>query len=156
MNNIKNTISKNFTIVPNALIDNSKITDRARFLFVFMASKPDDWEFKNYHLSKAIGYSIDTLRKYLKELQEFGWISKIQQTRIDGQFGLNTYIMHASPVSNPPCRKNTDTVKNRHGKKNTPTNKEYYKKRKKTHKYSFEENKKNKPLMPARRRNSLI
>lgn len=145
-------------MIPNELINNSKISDRARFLFVFMASKPNDWEFMNSHLSKSIGYSIDTLRKYLLELQEFGWITKIQQIRIDGHFGANTYIINGSPVSDPPCRKNTDTVKNRHGKNNAPTNKEYYKKRKKTNKYSFKEKEKekNKYIMPNRRKNSLI
>lgn len=114
MNNVKNNIRKSFTIAPNELINNNNISDRARFLFIYMCSKPDSWDFYNYHLSKALGYSKDTLRKYLNELITSGWISKEEQKREFGRFDSNIYVLHAEPRVVLPCRKNTDTVKSIH------------------------------------------
>lgn len=147
MNNIKNNISKNFTIVPNALINDNELTDRARFIFVYMASKPDDWSFLNFELSKSLKYSIKTLRKYIEELNHSGWITKFPQSRISGLFTANTYILNSSPVENSPCtlfvdtiksrddkkstRKKVVTTKNRHGKKGALNNKDLHKKRSK-------------------------
>ena len=127
MNNVKNNIKKDFTIAPNQLINDNQISDRARFLFIYMCSKPDDWKFKNYHLSKALGYTEDTLRKYINELVKSGWIIKEEQKRIDGKFTPNTYILNSESQIILPCRKNTGTVKNRCVKNLTHTNKEYTK-----------------------------
>ena len=147
MNNIKNNIHKDFTIIPNGLINNKELTDRARFVFVYMASKPDDWTFYNRELSKSLKYSIKTLRKYIEELCCSGWITKYQQSRKNGLFTANTYILNSSPSENPPCalfvdtiksrddkkslRKKVVTTKNRHGKKSTLNNKDLHKKRNK-------------------------
>lgn len=124
MNNVKNNIRKSFTIAPNELINNNKITDRARFLFIYMCSKPDDWKFWNLELTKALGYSQDTLRKYINELVNSGWIIKESQKRDLGKFKRNIYTLNSVPIQNLPCRKNTDTVKNRHSKKHTHSNKD--------------------------------
>ncbi|WP_405606223.1 hypothetical protein [Polaribacter sp. Asnod1-A03] len=128
MNNVKNNIRKNFTIAPNELINDNNITDRARFLFIYMSSKPHGWVYYNRQLSNALNYSIDTLRKYLKELIVSGWIIKEKQKRISGKFTSNTYVLNSEPVMILPCRKNTDTVKNRHRKNPRHSNKEYTKK----------------------------
>lgn len=143
MNNIKNNIRKDFTMIPNALINDNQLTDRARFVFVYMASKPDDWTFYNSELSKSIKYSIKTLRKYIEELCHSGWITRYQQSRINGLFTANTYSLNSTPDKNSPCalfvdtiksrddkkssRQKTVTTKNRHDKKGVLTNKDYNK-----------------------------
>ena len=143
MNNVRNNIKKEFTIIPNALINDNSLSDRARFVFVYMASKPDDWTFYNAELSKSLKYSIETLRKYITELNRSGWIIKEQQTRKDGVFTANTYIINLkkSPYSifsdtvknrhsKLPMRKRTDAEKNRVGKSKTLNNNNIHKKRK--------------------------
>ena len=126
MNKVKNKVRKDFTVIPNALINDNTLTDRARFLFCYMASKPDNWDFYQVPLAKQLGYSIDTLRKYLKELMESGWVSR-EERREEGKFDSFDYTLHPSP-----CGKNTDTVKNRVGEKphrenSQLYNKDYYK-----------------------------
>ncbi|MCM5664278.1 helix-turn-helix domain-containing protein [Galbibacter mesophilus] len=123
MNNIKNNLKSGFTVIPNKLIRDKEISDRARLLFIYMASQSNDWKFYNYGLAKAMGYSIETLRKYLNELVYSGWITKIEQERKGGQFGANCYIINEQPIQVSPCRENTDTVKNGHGKSPTHKNK---------------------------------
>jgi len=119
-NTVKNRIKKNFSIIPNELILDNSLTDRARFLYCLMASKPENWTFYNSALAKELGYSIDTLRKYLNELEEAGWIQRTGQTHDEnGKFLAREIELFDHRIGNLPCRKNTDTVKNRHGKKPT-------------------------------------
>jgi len=115
-----NAIRKNFTITPNELIDDNSISIQARFLFVYLASKPDDWKFYNSALNKALGISDDTRRKYMNELALKGWISKIQKKLETGQWCENDITLHPYPnfsgtVKTPPP-KITAPEKNGSGK----------------------------------------
>ncbi len=123
-NELKNKIKNNYTIIPNKLINDSSISDRARFLFCVLASKPDGWKFYNNALAKELGYSIETLRKYFKELIDAGWIIKYEQKKDEnGRFTPNYYELNNEPISpnstvsenfrhgKIPSRKNHDTYK---------------------------------------------
>lgn len=127
---------KNFQNIPRELIFDSSLSDRARFVFCFMVSKPDDWQFFLEPMAKEIGYSVETLRKYIKELVESGWIVKGEQERDKGVFGATSYTLRANKKS---CTENTDTENFRHGKIPTQHNRDieqkedYKKKRDKTY-----------------------
>lgn len=116
---------RNYQNIPRELVFDKTLSDRARFVYVFMACKPDGWNFFLEPMSKDIGYSIDTLRKYLNELVASGWLVKGEQTNEKGVFGAVEYTLKAT--------KFTDTENFRHGKntaqentdnKNTDNNKE--------------------------------
>src|SRR5574344_2281688 len=107
MSNFKNEL-KGYQCVPNELIFDNTMSDRARFLFCWMCSKPDGWNFYMKNMSKEVGYSEDTLRKYINELVESGWLVKGEQQNINGMFGNVKYTLLSA--------KKTDTVKSRHGK----------------------------------------
>ena len=113
MNKLNNKIKDNFTIIPNDIIRNKSLSDRARFIFCYMASMPDDWKFYQGAMAKELGYTKDTLRKYIEELLETGYLSR-EQRREEGKFDSYDYTLNFSPSG-----KNTDTVKNRHDKKPT-------------------------------------
>lgn len=117
MNHIRNNIKDNFAQVPNALINDNTLSDRSRFIFCYMAAKSDDWKFYQEKMAKDLNMSIDTLRKYLSELIDSGWITREEVRGERGKFNSFIYDLHPSP-----CRKNTDTVKNGHGKLPTPLN----------------------------------
>jgi len=151
MNNIKNTIKNNYTIIPNKLINDTNLSDRARFLFITLASKPDDWEFYNYNLAKTVGYSIETLRNYMNQLIISGWLTKVQNKNNKGQFSSNNYIINSEPLQVSPYREKPDTVKNRHGKSPTHTKTDNYKEKKKTKKDFFKVENKIQNLNPRKR-----
>ena len=111
MNKLNNEIKKNYTIIPNDIIRNKLLSDRARFLFCYMASMPDDWNFYQGVMAKELNMNKDTLRKYLDELIEHGYIIR-EQRRIEGKFDSYDYTINFIPQP-----KKTDTVKNRNGKK---------------------------------------
>ena len=110
MNKLNNKIKENFTTIPNSIIRNKNLSDRARFLFCYMASMSDDWEFYQSAMAKELGYTKDTLRKYLDELIETGYLQR-EQRREKGKFDSYDYTINYAPSG-----KNTDTVKNHSGK----------------------------------------
>lgn len=99
---------QNYQSIPRELVFDKSLSDRARFVYVFMACKPNDWDFFLEPMSKDIGYSIDTLRKYINELVSSGWLVKGEQSNEKGIFGAVAYNLKAT--------KFTDTVNFRHGK----------------------------------------
>lgn len=107
---------KNYQSIPRELVFDKTLSDRARFVYVFMACKPDGWDFFLEPMAKEIKYSVDTLRKYINELVANGWLEKGQQTTNNGLFGAVEYTLKAT--------KNTDTEKYRHGKNNAQDNKD--------------------------------
>lgn len=117
---MKNLIRRDFTQIPNELIGDSTIDKSARFLFCYLCSKPDDWEFYNAELCRGLGCSEDTLRKYMNQLMEKGWITKQQKQAESGVWGSNDITLHPYPNFSDtvllPSRKKTDTEKNRIGK----------------------------------------
>jgi predicted transcriptional regulator len=123
MNKLNNKIKENFTTIPNSVIRNKALSDRARFLFCYMASMPNDWQFYQSAMAKELGYTKDTLRKYMEELLSTGYLIR-EQRREKGKFDSYDYTINFSP-----CMENTDTVKNGSGKipnreKSTVTNKD--------------------------------
>ena len=113
MNKLNNKIKDNFTIIPNDIIRNKSLSDRARFLFCYMASMPDEWKFYQGVMAKELGYTKDTLRKYLDELIETGYLQK-EERRIKGKFDSFFYTINYEPSG-----KKADTVKSRDGEKPT-------------------------------------
>ncbi|MEO9893092.1 hypothetical protein [Aurantibacter sp.] len=129
MNLLKNSIKKNFTIVPNELINNTYLSDRARFLFVFLACKPDSWDFYNKNLASSLGYSIESLRKYMRDLIDSGWIIKIKQSRKNGKFAGNNYLLQPEALQISPRWKKHVTEIIRLRENLAQSNTKYHKKR---------------------------
>lgn len=127
MGNFNNELA-NYNSIPRDLVFDSTISDRARFVYVYMSCKPDTWDFYLEPMAKEIGYSVETLRKYINELVASGWLVKGEQKNEKGVFGATEYTLKANNVDRHiilPTRKNTDTVNSRHGKNPTQDNIDY-------------------------------
>lgn len=85
--------------VPRELVFDNSLTDRARFVYIFMACKPENWDFFIEPMAKEIGYSVDTLRKYVNELVTSGWLVKGTQSNENGHFGAVKYMLKATKFS---------------------------------------------------------
>ena len=127
MGNFVNKLS-NYQVIPRELIFDNTLSERARFVYCYMASKPNGWDFYMNPMAKEIGYSVETLRKYINELVENGWLVKGEQKN-EGLFGAVTYTLNDSKTLNKEetddeqneeeetldDTKNSDTEKIRHG-----------------------------------------
>lgn len=117
-----NNKTKGYNMISREVVFDTAISDRARFLYVYMACKPESWEFYQDKVAEELGYKKDTLRKYLDELITRGWITEDEQ-RNSGQFGCLVYTIEIKRRDgNLPIRKNTDTEKNRNGKNHNQRN----------------------------------
>lgn len=117
-----NSELKNYECIPRELVFDTGLTDRARFVYVYMACKPAEWDFFLEPMAAELGYSVDTLHKYLDELIRFGWLVKGEQKNEQGRFGSVSYTLKAKreiPTRKNPMTENTDTENFRLGK-NTP------------------------------------
>jgi hypothetical protein len=110
MNKVTNKTKKFFTQIPNDLIRNSSISDRARFLYCYMSSMAEEWQFYQSKMAKDLGYSKDTLRKYLDELVSTGYLKRTQKRSELGRFDSFDYVIDFIP--NPDF---TVSEKSRHG-----------------------------------------
>jgi hypothetical protein len=140
MGNFKSELKglNRFQPIPRDLIQDCGLSAQARFIYAYMAAKPEGWEFWQDVMSREVGMSVQTLRKYLYELRDAGWL-EIGSHKVEGsgRFGAVQYTLKAlaessmsenlphgknSTVENPPCGKistmenlshlnNTDTLK---------------------------------------------
>lgn len=95
MAKIKNE-NKGFGVYPLALINDDTLSDRARFLYIYMSAKPDYWDFYLDNLAKSLHLGKDTIQKYIKELIDEGWLVKGDQQNENGKFGAVEYVLKAS------------------------------------------------------------
>jgi predicted transcriptional regulator len=97
MNKVDNKTKRYFTQIPNDLIRNSSISDRARFLYCYMSSMSEKWDFYQGKMAKDLGYSKDTLRKYLDELISTGYLKRTQRRGEKGRFDSYDYVIDFIP-----------------------------------------------------------
>ena len=111
-----NNKTKGFGSIPRDVVYDNELSDRARFVYVYMACKPENWEFYQDKVAAELGYGKDTLRKYLDELITRGWLTENEQHN-DGKFGCLEYDIEVErKKGNLPIRKKADTEKSRNGK----------------------------------------
>jgi predicted transcriptional regulator len=111
MNNLKNPLKSNFTMISNEVVQDSNLSDRARFIYCYMASMPDDWVFYQANLAKSLGYSRDTLQKYMNELLSAGVLTR-KQEKNGTKFANYTYELMPYKKQEP---KFSATEKSRNG-----------------------------------------
>ena len=77
----------------------------------------ENWEFYQGKMAKDLGYSKDTLRKYLDELVSTGYLKRTQRRSEKGRFDSYDYIIDFIPSEDF-----TVTEKHRHGENPTREN----------------------------------
>lgn len=116
MAKLDNQLERDYQVLPRTLIQDNSLSLQARFIYCYMASKPDGWEFYKKAMAKDLNLCEDTLTKYLRELINSGWIDSEGQSVERGKFGAVRYIIKSQKAENFrdgkfPTRKNTDTEK---------------------------------------------
>ena len=99
-------IENNYTKIPNQLIDDTSISDKAKVTYIKMRRCTPSWTFSVRGLAKVLKKSIGTISGALKELEEKGYIER-QQTRDEfNRFGRMEYT-----IRNKPCTDNLNDNK---------------------------------------------
>ncbi|WP_281321990.1 helix-turn-helix domain-containing protein [Flavobacterium aestivum] len=89
-----------FGMVPNTLLNDNKISLKAKGLFAFMQSKPDGWNFSVDKIAFQCKEAKSSISEGLKELENFGYlIRKKQQT---GNGFVVDYRLYFDNISDKP------------------------------------------------------
>lgn len=101
MGNFKSELKglNRFQPIPRELIQDCGLTAQARFIYAYMAAKPEGWEFWQDVMSREVGMGVATLRKYLFELRDAGWL-EIGKQKNERGFGAIQYTLKAIPSYN--------------------------------------------------------
>lgn len=94
------THNKNYTVINNTICTDSRLSWKAKGIWLYAFSRPDDWQF---HISDLIKQSTDreaSVKAGLRELQEAGYLLRVRRKEKNGQFSLSHWEFHETPQEN--------------------------------------------------------
>lgn len=78
--------STGFTQIPNELICSNQLTAKAKAVYCYVFSRPDDWKFYLADMVNQMFEGLDAVRAALKELETAGWLIRRQVKDEKGKF----------------------------------------------------------------------
>jgi hypothetical protein len=85
-----------FGRTPNELLNNANISLKAKGLFAYIESKPDDWEFSVESLKHQLKESTGAITAGLHELEDSGFLKRDKHHGKDGKWEID-YILYDRP-----------------------------------------------------------
>ncbi|MCD7760741.1 MAG: helix-turn-helix domain-containing protein [Clostridiales bacterium] len=87
-----------YTVIDNRVIRDGRLSPRARFLLILMLSMADEWRFSIRGLAQVAGLGTGAVTTLLKELMEYGYVSRAWERRENGTFGSCQYTVREIPA----------------------------------------------------------
>lgn len=91
-------------MIPNALARSETVSLQAKGLYMFIRSHSNGWRMSTKRIAEVVGVGRDTVGKYIRELEECGYVVRRQVHCKDGTFGGALYEVYSTPVGNDQCR----------------------------------------------------
>lgn len=91
-----------FTVIDNQLATDSRLSFGARGLLVYLLSKPDNWEVRLEDLVKASPAGRTAVSRMIHELEEAGYMRRVQERGEGGTFAHVRTEVYESPQSGFP------------------------------------------------------
>ncbi|RRG18242.1 hypothetical protein D3P96_02845 [Weissella viridescens] len=92
-----------FTTLSNTVIEDERLSWKARGIFQYLYSKSDDWQF---YTDEVVKHSqkdkMAALRTGLGELETHGYLKRIQKKTDAGKFGTYDWVISDEPILNEP------------------------------------------------------
>jgi hypothetical protein len=89
---------KNYTVILNTTIQDSRLSWKARGLHHYILSLPDSWEICIAHLTEqSLVDGETTIKSALKELEIFGYLSKVRLKDDRGRFSKCIWDIYETP-----------------------------------------------------------
>lgn len=84
--------SINFTTIPNHIINDKRLSFKAKGLFLYLISKPDGWSFSANRIKNDTKDGEDSILSGLSELEKLGLLTR-QKLRVKGIFKGFDYLL---------------------------------------------------------------
>ncbi|MGB4311292.1 MAG: helix-turn-helix domain-containing protein [Natronincolaceae bacterium] len=95
---IKHVGSK-FTIVPNQIMDDPTISFRAKGVYAYLRSKPDNWEYRVQNITRAGKEGRDAIQTAIKELESAGYIERVANQVEGGKYNGWIWYVYETPIN---------------------------------------------------------
>ncbi|WP_446002493.1 conserved phage C-terminal domain-containing protein [Weissella viridescens] len=93
----------NFTTLSNTVIEDVRLSWKARGIFQYLYSKSDDWQF---YTSEVVKHStkdkMAALRTGLDELETYGYLKRVQKKTDAGKFDTYDWVISDEPMLDEP------------------------------------------------------
>jgi len=96
----------NYTTVSNVIFKDPNISAKAKGLFAYIMTLPDNWKLYKTELHNHFTDGKDSMRSAFSELQRAGYITGGQVTGNKGHFAGCAYTVHESPILGQPILEN--------------------------------------------------
>lgn len=99
-------LASNFTILSNAVLNDDRLSFRARGVLIWLLSKPDDWRTRSDSIAaQSPTEGRDAIRSALRELAELGYLAREKFQNELGQW-CTVQTIYEEPVIIPGPEKN--------------------------------------------------
>ena len=99
--------SDNYVSIHKGALENPRLSFKAKGLWAYCMSRPDDWTFHVSHLSTVSKDGEDAIYSAIKELEKEGYITKVQEVK-DGRFQKVDYMVLEVPLEFKKCLPHRD------------------------------------------------
>ena len=82
----------NYSVVHNDLIEDKRLSFKARGLLIYLLSKPDHWRTSMAHLAAVSPEGIHAVRSGMKELEANGYVRRVRKQNASGQWATQTVV----------------------------------------------------------------
>lgn len=91
----------NYSVVHNELIEDRRLSFKARGILIYLLSKPDHWRTSMAQLASVSPEGIHAVRTGMKELETLGYIKRLRKQNSAGQWSMTTIVFdQPQPVDN--------------------------------------------------------
>ena len=90
-------IKNRYGTIPNDLLNSIHISFKAKGMYAFIQSKPDNWEFSAERISKQVKEGLPSVISALKELENFGYLVRNRYQNNKG-FWVVDYLLYEIPI----------------------------------------------------------
>ena len=102
-------ITTKFGVIPNSILNDKTLSAKAKGLWVYLQSKPENWNFSTERIANDFSDGITAIRSGLQELENAGYLIR-EADRSEGKFNGYDYTLTDEPMLGKPSSENPPTV----------------------------------------------
>ncbi|MCF0228695.1 MAG: helix-turn-helix domain-containing protein, partial [Parasporobacterium sp.] len=104
--------NKNYTVMSNFHLRDKNLSLKTKGLLSVMLSLPEDWDYTEAGLAYITGEGKDSIKKCLRQMEEFGYLKRQRIRDDNGRLGGTEYTIYEVPeTDNSPEAENPTLVK---------------------------------------------
>ena len=104
-------IKNEYGTAPNKLLNDEKLSLKAKGMFVFLQSKPNDWKFSVKRIGGQNKDGKSSIGVALKELEKYGVLCRKSTKDSNGKWNGFDYVLSENPFTENPSTEKPSTEK---------------------------------------------